>query len=72
MKFQIALELAETNLTVEAVVNWVNEQECCTMEEHVEVVGSELVITLYSTFDEFAGFAEAIAALGEMVEEHQI
>lgn len=69
MKFELSVELNETTLTVEQLEDWVEEQELCTMEAIIAQVNEVIEIELYSTFDCISDFAEAIAALGELIEE---
>ena len=69
MKFEITVDLNETTLTVEALENWAAKQDFCEMDALVQEVDGVIEIELYSTFDQLAGFAEAITELGKIIEE---
>ena len=69
MKFEITVDLNETTLTVEALENWAAEQKFCEMDALIAQDADVITVELYSTFDQLAGFAEAIAELGNIIEE---
>ena len=69
MKFEITVDLNETTLTVEALENWAAKQEFCEMDALIAQDADVITVELYSTFDQLAGFAEAIAELGKIIEE---
>ena len=69
MKFELTVDLNETTLTVEALENWADEQEFCEMDALIAQDADVITVELYSTFDQLAGFAEAITELGKIIEE---
>lgn len=69
MKFEITVDLNETTFTVEALENWAAKQEFCEMDALIAQDADVITVELYSTFDQLAGFAEAIAELGNIIEE---
>lgn len=69
MKFEITVDLNETTLTVEALENWAAKQEFCEMDALIAQDADVITVELCSTFDQLAGFAEAIAELGNIIEE---
>ena len=69
MKFEITVDLNETTLTVEALENWAAKQEFCEMDALIAQDADVITVELYSTFDQLAGFAEAITELGKIIEE---